>query len=300
MSDSPQCFFVVRTRGNRPVMLNQCLRSIFRQDRPVQVFLLNHSNTKIDLSVHFSLSERNNIKIVMVEDLKSKRGAPLNIGLKLAMEAVGDGEGYLAFLDDDDIVYPQFLGTLVSEAIRTEKTLVYGATFKRVDSLEPEPAFGYRPTMELFVNNFIPINAYVLNLKKIKKNSVYFDESLDVLEDWKFLLELVLKRHEFGYVDSVISEFSLRTDGSNSLNQDSLEQWEKCEKAIENFVRNQSLEISGNLLMDFGVYFKNNQERKFFRPKHKLVIRKQSILSRICGKLKRTIIYWIKFFKFSL
>ncbi|MBL7555559.1 MAG: glycosyltransferase [Bdellovibrionaceae bacterium] len=268
-------------------MLTVCLRSIFKQGWPVQIFLLNHSNNEIDLTNYFSLSEREKIKLVNLGHLKAKRGAPLNIGLKLAMEAAQEREAYLAFLDDDDIVYPQFLATLVSEAARTGKTLVYGASFKRVDDAEPEFAFGYRPTMELFVNNFIPINSYVLSLNNLKKDPVYFDESLEVLEDWKFLIELVLKKHKFGYVDSVISEFSVRTDGSNSLNQNSVKHWENCEKEIETFVRGQNLELSGDTLMDFGVYFKNNQERKILVPKHKLIPYKKSFYLRALEKFRK-------------
>lgn len=289
MANRPESYFIVRTRGNRPQMLTQCLRSIFGQNWPVQIILLNHSTNEIDLSGDFSQIERGQIEIVKVKDLKAKRGAPLNIGLRQAMESVGAKETYLSFLDDDDIVYPQFLATLISEAQRTSKTLVYGASFKKIDSLQPEPAFSFRPTLELFVNNFIPINSYVLNLKQLNKNPVYFDESLDVLEDWKFLLELVLKKHELSYVDSVVCEFSVRTDGSNSLNQDSVKHWENCERAIENYVRNQTLEIAGDTLMDFGGYFKNNQERKLLVPKHKLVPRKKSLLSRIYGKFRKLV-----------
>jgi hypothetical protein len=53
---------------------------------------------------------------------------------------------------------------------------------------------------------------------------IRFDESLPVYEDWAFLRELAA-RFEFEFVDAPISEYRLRTDGSNVASRGSEGPW---------------------------------------------------------------------------
>ena len=85
----------------------------------------------------------------------------------------------------------------------------------------------------LFLENYIPINTLVVRRAAIMEAGIRFDESLPIYEDWAFLRELAA-RFEFKFVNAVVSEYRLRTDGSNAVPEGSEGRWERTAAQVQN------------------------------------------------------------------
>lgn len=141
------------------------------------------------------------------------RSTLLNRGIQ---EATGR---YLAFLDDDDVVYQhgyevlvrQLRGTDAAVAVggcRTAKTqYVSGHWF--IQTKESPFSWG-RDRRDLFRDNFVPIHSYVVDRKRVDPQELYFDDEMPPLEDYEFLLRLCSK-HEFDFsnLDTPVCEYRI-------------------------------------------------------------------------------------------
>lgn len=126
------------------------------------------------------------------EPLPRSRAA--NVGL---VEAKGH---YLGFLDDDDLFLPEHIAGLIHE-LEGHPTLKTAYAGVRVDAYEHGTdklirSFPFndpysRP--KLLGRNFIPIHAVIFSAELIRQGGSRFDESLDILEDWDFWIQLAMQ-----------------------------------------------------------------------------------------------------------
>ena len=186
------------------------------------------------------------VVVTVVPPHQAQRGRPLNWGLDQA-----DGE-YLSFLDDDDVYYPSFGDRLIGCLTdHPEATVAYGiGQVVRGEATES----GFRPLSHpkqydelfdrarLFLENYIPINTMVVRRAAIQAAGIRFDENLPVYEDWAFLRELAA-RFEFQFVDAVISEYRLRTDGSNAVPEGSEARWERTAAQVRHRYAAQTVRV---------------------------------------------------------
>ncbi len=209
---SPQNFFEtfplisVIVRAANMDLLSHALASLQTQEYDyIEVVLVWFGPGEPDLMLFHDLD----IRVVRG---KKNRAANLNLGLS---QARGD---YLAFLDEDDILYPHHFVTLLTEINGVAGVdIVYGGAKlvachyenglvevkREVMEISSEP----RATVRFLIGNHIPIHA-ALYRAPIFRNHRYL-ESLEVYEDWQMIGVLYLEGFSFKAVEVVTCEYRL-------------------------------------------------------------------------------------------
>jgi glycosyltransferase involved in cell wall biosynthesis len=152
---------------------------------------------------------------------RDERAKNLNLGIQAAMGR------YIGFLDEDDIYYENHISSLLSPLLNSDSIAwSYGDILLAISTLSPElkvikksENLPYKRSSfsldALFKSNYIPINSYLLDKERVESSLLAFDESFTVGEDYAFILRLA-SRHEPFYVESVIGEYRIFEDFSNS------------------------------------------------------------------------------------
>jgi glycosyltransferase involved in cell wall biosynthesis len=147
----------------------------------------------------------------------------LNTGLEMS-----SGE-WITYLDDDDIVYPTHLELLVTPMLdNSDINVTYTNSIKALSINQegedviiarlPWPIFEF-DCDSLLIENYIPIMAF-MHRRSLVEQIGNFDEELDVLEDWDFLMRLSLKTN-FYHVSRISNEYRFRVSSNlhNSITQ---------------------------------------------------------------------------------
>lgn len=135
------------------------------------------------------------------------RTAAANAGLDAARGA------FLIFLDDDDWFEPGHIAALIAEAQRSGASVVYsGALIHN----ETTTRILNRPfdRLRLIASNFIPIHALLFSSEHIREGC-RFDETLDLYEDWDFLIQLAM-RAPFRHIETISAHYRIHTVGSGA------------------------------------------------------------------------------------
>jgi glycosyltransferase involved in cell wall biosynthesis len=133
---------------------------------------------------------------------------------------------YLAFLDDDDVVYQHGYATLIHKLMenRGAAIAVGGCRVAKTSqksnhwyiSTKETPFTAGRDRYDLFRDNFVPIHSYVIDREVVNTSDLYFDDEMPPLEDYDFLLRLGSKyEFDFSKLDTFVCEY--RIHNSNSL-----------------------------------------------------------------------------------
>jgi hypothetical protein len=239
---------IVRTQGIRLAMLKESLASISGQSTSCLAVVVVHAGSDLLAPVESVCRQIPGLSYVALhaDRIENKRGYPLNVGLQYVCTSRCGIEA-VAFLDDDDILYPEFSARMLQELRNTGADVVCAASNRSAPGQAVEA--GYRPIsfLNLFVRNFIPINSYVIRLKSLTKTPVFFDETLDVVEDWHFLLQLLQNGFRFESIMDTLSEFRIISDG-NKIIKDNPEMWEQAYNRIYAYIRDSFFLINGQLI----------------------------------------------------
>jgi hypothetical protein len=145
------------------------------------------------------------------------RAALLNVGLQAAQGR------YVAFLDYDDLIYPEGWRLLIDELEASGAAVAFGAVLNASvsrDGLVPHVTAKRRVfegdgLRRLLWNNFCPLHSFVLDRSRLPAN-LAFDEGMAALEDYDLLLRIVSQhRSSFRLKDKLVGEYLLKDDGSN-------------------------------------------------------------------------------------
>src|SRR5262249_51533048 len=121
----------------------------------------------------------------------------------------------IAFLDDDDIVAPEHVGTLVGAMQATGARVVYSVAAVAVyelagaqgwTCLSRETPYAHEFDADrLLVDNYIPLHTLLID-RTLLAAAGPFDESLEIFEDWDLLIRLSALA-PFSHVPRVTCEY---------------------------------------------------------------------------------------------
>lgn len=166
------------------------------------------------------------------------RAALMNQGL-----AAGQGR-YAAFLDYDDVIYPEGWRLLIAELEASGAAIAFGgilnASVTRA-GLVPyvtgkTRVFQGSGLAQLLAGNFCPVHSFVVDRDRAEVD-LWADESLGFLEDYDLLLRLC-SRHpsSFRLKDKIVGEYLFKDDGSNDnplARPENFPAWRVAEAAVE-------------------------------------------------------------------
>lgn len=106
------------------------------------------------------------------------------------------GSGYLAFLDYDDVMFPEAYGYLVSRLEKTRKNATFGRVYSTtVDEdglvLNRETEFIAGHTyQEFLIRNHAPLHSFMVNLDLINLSAIVFHADMKYMEDYFLTLQI--------------------------------------------------------------------------------------------------------------
>lgn len=216
---APFLSVLMRTQGKRMANLLEALTCLAAQtDQDFETLLLVHSpdlevgRTVRELVGRFAPQFSARVRVHQLAD--GGRARPLNLGLERAAGR------YVVMLDDDDLVTADWVQrfhegaddapgrvirsiTADRRAVRLEADEARAA-YLALGPLEMNHAATYDPIEHLFCNR-TPNCSFAVPRTAVEVTGIRFDESLEVLEDWSFLLNVaaVSGVHDTGHLTSV-------------------------------------------------------------------------------------------------
>jgi MoaA/NifB/PqqE/SkfB family radical SAM enzyme/tetratricopeptide (TPR) repeat protein len=231
-SSEPLVSVIVPTY-NRPDQLVRTIESIQAQTyRTVEILVVNDSGPDVgDLLA--PLNTRGNITYIRHQS-NSGLAAARNTGLQSARGK------YIAYLDDDDIYYPDHLKTLVDFLEASEYRVAYTDAYRARQKLDQgryvtfkrEIAYSYDFDYDrILAENFVPVLCFMHERSCLDRVGM-FDESLRSHEDWDLWIRMS-REFKFGHIKKVTCEFAFRQDGSTMTSGNKADLRETCERMFE-------------------------------------------------------------------
>ena len=211
--------------------LKRCIFSLVGQTyRPLNIILALQRFTASDVTAMKNTVARLiggddtiTISIVNYEQPEpaDARSALLNLGVNQA------NDGYLAFLDYDDVLYPEAYQLLTSRLLQTGAAIAFATVrvmrlnvydqFLYAES-RVTPPFSGSDLVDLFQANFCPLHSYLVDRGKISADVLQFNTSLALEEDYDVLLRICAKyRSDFSLIETCVGDYYYKTDGSNTV-----------------------------------------------------------------------------------
>jgi glycosyltransferase involved in cell wall biosynthesis/ADP-heptose:LPS heptosyltransferase/Flp pilus assembly protein TadD/predicted O-methyltransferase YrrM len=216
---------VIVPTHNRPEMLVDTIRSILNQTyRNFEIIVVNDAGADVEGVINY-LNRDGNITYVRHAQNRGLAAAR-NTGIK-----VSRGK-YIAYLDDDDIFYPDHLETLVFSMIKGGHKVAYTDAHRAHQAMNSgrysvtarDLPYSYDFDYDtILVTNFVPVLCFLHERACIDQTG-FFDESLTTHEDWDMWIRMS-RTFKFAHISKVTCEFTWRQDGTtmtSSLHEDFL------------------------------------------------------------------------------
>jgi len=201
---------------NRPALLAGALESIAGQTlQNFEIVVINDGGCDVADVIRASRVASRINYISLGQNFE--RSFVRNCGLKIAQGT------YIAYLDDDDIFYPDHLQTLFDALTKGSHRAAYTDAFRAVQTLEngvyttiqKEVLFSQEFSLpSLFVHNQFP-NLCVMHERSLISEIGYLDESLNTHEDWDYWIRIGIK-YPFVHIKKVTAEYRHRKDATNT------------------------------------------------------------------------------------
>lgn len=218
---------------NRPESLKEALGSIMGQTfQDFEVIVVNDCGADVsDVVASFRVDKMTCLRHEVNKGLAATR----NTGLRAATGK------YIAYLDDDDIYYPDHLRTLVDFLESTSYRIAYADTFRALQVLKngtyitkrkDTMSFDFDPD-RLLLDNLTAVHT-VMHERAILDEVGLFDESFRCLEDWDLWIR-ISRKYEFAHIKKLTSEYRWRLDGSNMTSSRQMEFVKTRERIYEKY-----------------------------------------------------------------
>ncbi|MEA2344118.1 MAG: hypothetical protein QOF63_2287 [Thermoanaerobaculia bacterium] len=213
---------IVRTK-DRPALLAESIASIRATGYPAEIVVVNDGGAATNID-----------GVTLVEhDVSRGRSEAANAGVKAAKNE------YIAFLDDDDLYYPEHLETLAHASRASNAAAWYtDAVSAFIDGESREPMRIYSRDFDrevLLVDNYVPLTTLLLRRADFLDLGG-FDPAFDLFEDWDFLIRLS-QRGEFVHIARMTCEVRhfkgsgsivmASPEGSSKFRRAKLQVWRK-------------------------------------------------------------------------
>ena len=194
---------------NRPQMLEEAIITVQAQIyKNFEIIVVNDGNENVeDIVMRFNKGEITYVRHPTNKGL----GAARNTGIRLSKGK------YIAYLDDDDLYYPDHLETLVTFLEKSHFKVAYTDAYKAYQ--ENKNGIYVTTHHEIFssqdfdndyilVNNIAPILCF-MHEKFCLDEIGLFDESLTTLEDWDLWIRMS-RKFKIAHIEKTTCEVSLR------------------------------------------------------------------------------------------
>jgi len=210
---SPLASVIIPT-CNRPESLKEAIQSVLRQEYTCfEIIVINDGGVDVE-EIISNFNKRGDITYIK-HDHNKGLAAARNTGIRKARGK------YVAYLDDDDIFYPNHLWRLVKYLETTDFKVVYSEAFRALQRSENEtyiitkldrPYSDDFDEDQILVKNFFPVLC-VIHEKSCLDEVGLFDETLSSHEDWDLWIRMS-RRFKFAHINELTCEFRWRDDGT--------------------------------------------------------------------------------------
>ncbi|WP_051180447.1 glycosyltransferase family 2 protein [Caballeronia insecticola] len=219
---------IIRTMPGRERFLDKCIFLLSGQSYSnIEVIVVaqklseDATSSKIQAVVDRWADRFESAQLITHVSSTDARARSLNLGKKAATGR------YIAFLDDDDKVYPNHYEKLIASLEASDYAWAYADIIRAlynefgqlVSRTSPFRRVGYS-YLDHLRGNFIPIHSFVIDLHRATDVGEV-DEAMSRNEDYEFILRLAF-RHEPLYVPGFGAEYCIRSDGSNTVSDGTL------------------------------------------------------------------------------
>jgi GT2 family glycosyltransferase/MoaA/NifB/PqqE/SkfB family radical SAM enzyme len=207
---------VIVPTHNRPEMLRDAIQSVLKQTfQDFEIIIVNDAGQDASSVAQSFYSSK--VKYIS-HDTNKGLAAARNTGIRAA-----SGK-YIAYLDDDDIYYPEHLETLFTFLQESGEKVAYTDAFRAHQHLQNNRYVTYYKDIpyshdfdndRILYENFVPVLCF-MHEKSCLDRCGMFDEAYTRLEDWELWLRM---SRYFGmhHIRSLTCEFRYRPDGSSMV-----------------------------------------------------------------------------------
>lgn len=183
---------IVRTK-DRPKMLQESIHSVIQQQhRPIEIVLINDGGEEVAEIADSLIKTTKDVSLQYISNkIAMGRSGAANLGLNAA-----NGK-FSLFLDDDDLLEPAHLSSLLKAHQDTFRSDQLGATHNVTKAMMLDEQNSWKllsrqgspaTTEQLLYQNCLPIMTVLFNTRL--RDYAQFDSQFDLFEDWDFWLQI--------------------------------------------------------------------------------------------------------------
>lgn len=238
--DTPFLSVITRTQGKRPEMLRETLLSLVGQsDEDFELILIGHKlderQNKVVQQIIAEQPEKMRQRIRFISLDHGNRTTPLNIGF-----AYAHGR-YAAVLDDDDIVFDNWVEEFHKAAQKNDGMILHACVFTQAwETIRTEngvlalrasqaPVASHCDKFDFLVQmreNHCPLLGLAFPTFYFQKIGICFDEHLTTTEDWDYLMRTAFIAGVKD-IEVATSIYRLWTNAENSATLHTQREWQK-------------------------------------------------------------------------